>query len=253
MTSYVISHTQCPACAKIGNDTSKDNLVTYSDGGEHCFCCGYHKNGNSLTAYVRRGILEEPPKVVLPEDIELSYPSQALDWLRQYEITHNVLVTNKVMWSGERQLLVFPYYHNHQLKAWQGRYFGTNKNHPKWITYGKIQDFEYYLGQPTNICILVEDIISAIKLSKCQQTLPLFGSFINSRKLLALRKHCSHIVFWLDPDKQKESIQFLQTASLFFEKVSVILADKDPKDFTYNQIGEIFDAKSIDNYFKTSP
>lgn len=108
------------------------------------------------------------------------------------------------MWSQKRQLLIFPYYINNVLKAWQGRYFGPNINHPKWITYGNIQDFEYYIGKQTQICIIVEDIISAIKVSKCQQALPIFGSHLSTKKLLTIRNKCSEIVIWLDPDKQKK-------------------------------------------------
>ncbi len=250
MTAYVIKHTQCPECAKWGRDNSKDNLAIYSDGGEHCFGCGFHVFPDKIKAYINKQIEVPHHSVFLPEDVEPSYPKEALDWVLQYEITHNILLTHKVMWSEERKLLVFPYYINNQLKAWQGRYFGTNKHHPKWITYGKIQEFEYYLGRPTSICIAVEDIISAIKLSKYQQALPIFGSHISTSKLLNIRKKCDEIIIWLDPDKQKESIIFQEIASLYFKKASVIIADKDPKEYTYTQIGEIFDAKSLDYYYK---
>lgn len=248
MTTYVIKHSQCPACAKLGNDTSKDNLALYSDGGEHCFGCGYHVFPNKINAYLNRNVPEIQHSVVLPEDIEFSYPAHALSWIESFGITYNQLTLHKVCWSEQRQLLVFPYYINNQLKAWQGRYFGPSKHHPKWITYGKIHDFEYPLGRRTNTIILVEDIISAIKVSKCQQALPIFGSFISKQKLLTIRKSCDTIVIWLDPDKQKESITFANTASLYFKQASVILAEKDPKEYDYKTIGEIFDAKSIDHY-----
>jgi archaellum biogenesis ATPase FlaH len=37
---------QCPKCVEKGGDKSKDNLANYSDGGEHCFSCGYHVHGD---------------------------------------------------------------------------------------------------------------------------------------------------------------------------------------------------------------
>ena len=37
---------QCPKCVEKGGDKSKDNLANYSDGGKHCFSCGYHVHGD---------------------------------------------------------------------------------------------------------------------------------------------------------------------------------------------------------------
>jgi len=37
---------QCPKCVEKGGDKSKDNLANYSDGGKHCFSCGYHIHGD---------------------------------------------------------------------------------------------------------------------------------------------------------------------------------------------------------------
>lgn len=42
----LIKKEQCPACAKNGGDTSKDNLAVYDDGGKYCFACGYTEYGN---------------------------------------------------------------------------------------------------------------------------------------------------------------------------------------------------------------
>jgi len=41
----VLRHEQCPQCAANGNDNSRDNMAVYSDGGKHCFACGYHVHG----------------------------------------------------------------------------------------------------------------------------------------------------------------------------------------------------------------
>jgi len=41
---------QCPKCVEKGGDRSKDNLANYSDGGKHCFSCGYHVHGDE--AYI---------------------------------------------------------------------------------------------------------------------------------------------------------------------------------------------------------
>ena len=38
---YVTHREQCPSCAKEGGDSSKNNLIVYSNGGKHCFACDY--------------------------------------------------------------------------------------------------------------------------------------------------------------------------------------------------------------------
>ena len=38
----VVGRSQCPKCL----DSNQDNLITYSDGGQHCHACGYHKSGS---------------------------------------------------------------------------------------------------------------------------------------------------------------------------------------------------------------
>ena len=38
----LVKKEQCPNCAKLGKDKSKDNLAVYSDGQTHCYACGEH-------------------------------------------------------------------------------------------------------------------------------------------------------------------------------------------------------------------
>lgn len=43
--SSVVGRAQCPRC----QDSGHDNLIAYDDGGQHCFSCGYHRNGSTTT------------------------------------------------------------------------------------------------------------------------------------------------------------------------------------------------------------
>lgn len=45
-----LTRSQCPMCAEAGNDTSKDNLVTYANGTKHCHACGYHDSSQYIEA-----------------------------------------------------------------------------------------------------------------------------------------------------------------------------------------------------------
>ena len=43
--STVTGKEPCPDCRENGGDTAGDNLARYSDGGAHCFACGYNEPG----------------------------------------------------------------------------------------------------------------------------------------------------------------------------------------------------------------
>jgi len=77
---------QCPKCVEKGGDKSKDNLANYSDGGKHCFSCGYHVHGDE--AYIPN---EEDE--VLDDIKEMSVESK--ERIKQG-------TTHKVTWRGIR-------------------------------------------------------------------------------------------------------------------------------------------------------
>jgi hypothetical protein len=251
---YVLRHERCPGCAKLGRDTKGDNLAVYSDGHTHCFGCGYHTHGDAITTYKNKqqAIEVKHPTVNLPEDVEYSYPIQALNWMKQYGFNRNNLLGHNILWSESTQLLIFPYYHNGLLFAWQGRYFGPKTDHPKWLTYGKVHEYDYILNPENERIILVEDIVSAIKLSRYESVLPLFGSYISAKRLGQLSRFYPTIIIWLDPDKQKEALQFQKIALQYCANVYVVIADKDPKELEYKQLEEILASKSPIRSSKTS-
>lgn len=49
-STFVNQREQCPKCASKGLDNSKDNLAVYSNGGRHCFSCGFTITGTASAA-----------------------------------------------------------------------------------------------------------------------------------------------------------------------------------------------------------
>lgn len=78
---------QCPKCVEKGGDKSKDNLANYSDGGKHCFSCGYHVHGDE------NYVPNEEEEEVLDDIKEMSEDSKK----RIKEGT-----THKLTWRGIR-------------------------------------------------------------------------------------------------------------------------------------------------------
>ena len=142
--SIVVKQTQCPKCAKLGNDTSKDNLAIYSDGHEYCFSCGYYTSPNKIKVFKESYKEITKYTVYLPEDSTTDYPHKALAWIEQYELTKNDLVAHNCVWSERKQRLIFPIYDSSGLLAYQGRYFGEDKAAPKWLGYGDLKKYLPY-------------------------------------------------------------------------------------------------------------
>ena len=105
MANAVISKSACPQCRKNGGDTAGDNLVNYSDGGSHCFACGYNVRG-STGKYGDKGIT--PPMPSMPLNL------MEITSLKGGLITNATLLKYEVFQLEENgkptYVAVYPYY-----------------------------------------------------------------------------------------------------------------------------------------------
>jgi len=241
--SHVIRKEACPACRKLGHDKSGDNLAVYSDGHTYCFRCGNGTGRKSITTSTK----QNSTTIVLPSDVTTELPIEARDWLRQYQLARLDLLKNHVMWSDKWSRIVFPYFNENELLAWQGRYIPCGKNQveingkapAKWFSQGKIHEIIHPINIKHRHATLVEDIISAIKISHVCGAIPIFGSSVSTKQILRLKTILDTLTIWLDPDMRSKSIKLAQTCNILGIKTNVIFSDKDPKDHTYEKIYEI--------------
>lgn len=239
--SHVLLHKACPACRENGKDRSGNNLAVYSDGHSFCFACGFHSNGSKVTKirnnFNQRIVL--PEEVNLPRDITEDLPQTCLNWLRSYELTSWEIQNSGAVWSPFRELLIFPIkrQRENQTLGWIGRYFGKEAK-PKWIIKGKIkEEIIFPLGIEklvlTNTVVFVEDLISAIKLSRYTVAVPIFGAVIQPYHLLKAKAlGAKKVLLWLDPDKQKETLQFATKYRMLGLPLFPIFTENDPKEHT---------------------
>lgn len=242
MNSFLLRTEQCPICAREGKDRSRNNLAVYSDG--HTFCYGGHgllENGSVIKSFVNKELSCQitQHQVTLPTDCDTSYPDRAIRWIAKYELDRNDLLSHNVLWSESNQRLIFPIYDSeYGVIAWQGRWFGEGDK-VKWFGRGNLSHCFNIMGSGSSI-VLVEDVVSSIKLAKLTTTMPLYGSFISKDRWVRLRKlGFTNVSLFLDPDKRKESIQFSRMGQLYGFNVRNISADKDPKEISYTQLKEI--------------
>lgn len=233
--SHVIRKEHCPECRKIGADRSGDNLAVYSDGHSYCYRCGYHSNRTRITNSTTKSI---PSSIILPADVTTELPYEARQWLNKYELTRLDISRNHVMWSEKYSRIVFPYFNEAELLAWQGRYVGEDKTKTKWFSQGKIHEIVHPLQVNQRKAILVEDIVSAIKVSKICGAIPIFGSSVSTKQILRLKSIVDEVWFWLDPDMRGKSLKLAHISNTLGLTAHTIFSDKDPKEHTIDFIAD---------------
>lgn len=259
MTSFV-KHEACPVC------NSRDNVGVWSDGHKYCFGCGWGipaYKGMSVEALKQQMRSQEQKNghsIFLPLDYSLDIAPQAIAWLKKYEISDKEIRLFKLGYSHDRHYLVFPVFDSYgNLLLWQGRYFGPNAEHPRYFTSGYPEKVYYIMGpegrlhdgdnrvRSANFLVLTEDVVSGIKVSRQYPAMPLFGSQVTLDRIRKLSDRFTSLVIWLDRDKLKDSVKARIKALPFFEHVSVVVVDGDPKDYDDISIRSIISRSQADD------
>ena len=236
-----IIFTPCPACRKKGNDRAGDNLANYPDGSKYCFRCGYYQHSNSVTKF------KEPvqlPKITLPHDVSTSYTSNILDWIQSFQLSKTDLLHNGALWSDSINRLIFPFWIDGELKGWQARSIKKNEK-IKWLTKGNIKDLNIIYSGGRSVTkwsretrlFLVEDIISAIKVSKANNkilAMPLFG--VNFKPLQLLKLNFKEYIIFLDENMHVHSIKKARQMNHYGIHCTTVLSKCDPKRYTYEEL-----------------
>jgi len=233
--SYVIRKEQCPACRKLGNDKSMDNLAVYSDGHSYCFRCGFGTGRN----YFTQTVAKPESAVILPADITTEFPAEAKRYLGKYSISRLDIQQHHIMWSEKWSRVIFPYFDDTGLIAWQGRYLGEDAKKAKWFSQGKIHEIIHPIKVTQREACLVEDILSAIRVSSICGAIPIFGSSISTKQWLRLRTVVDRVYLFLDPDMRIKSVKMMSVGNLVGIDTHVIFSDKDPKDHSHEELTDI--------------
>lgn len=183
--------------------------------------------------------------VTLPQDCQLYIENAAAkEWLDKYGISNSMRVDFDVTWSPAMQAVIFPLYDQKgEVFAYLSRNFVVGK--PKWTTTGSPHACP--LIYPTSklgfegTCVVVEDVVSAIKVSEMVDTMPLMGTHLNHDRAVVLTSLYRNIVIWLDNDAIKQAmghVRLLQQVAPGVE-VYVLQTTGDPKDHSLEEIYDL--------------
>lgn len=246
-TRTTVKHrTACPMCRKNGGDRSGDNLIVYSDDSAHCFACQYHEMGPAAKVAKIKAIREKDEAgttdkgVPLPEDAVTIFTGPPRNWLMQYGITSEEILKHRFVWSESRQLLIYPVYEDDEIVFWCGRNFANSGK--KYHTEGRLTHhlpiiFNVSAENPTTEIVIVEDIVSAIKVSRVCDAMAIFSGGITLKPAARLSTLYERLIIWGDADKQRENMRKRANyQSLYKYGTGCILTKNDPKAYSVEDI-----------------
>lgn len=227
---------ECPRCVTNGRDSRRDNLGVYSDGGAHCFSCGYHVYPKY---YKPKPVELNVNKSKLPGDFQREIPKQAWEWLLSYglPISYWFPFTG---YSPKEERLVFTVGGESSMAFSIGRYVGERigKEAPrKWHTWGDSHKHTEVIGNEGNCVVVVEDLISAHKVGQVNTCIPLFGTNFHNCHYYYLIQSNKPVILWLDKDQELNvKRKALQVESVINNPVKVVVSEKDPKELSFDTI-----------------
>ena len=233
--SRVLSVSRCPKCAERGRDKKANNLAEYENG-YHCFSCGYNKPKRTISRYNEL----KTPKVYDGIICEKKLLPAHLKWLLGYGLTdkemENFSYAYKRFVKGYAipcNLLVFINTESY----WLGRNFGDVG--VRYLSSGEKPLIKY--GTNPDAVVFVEDVISAIKVSRVATAIPMLGAKIPVQWLEQVRDY-NRVVIWGDYDKKIDNIYAARKASeVLGKQVQSVITEKDPK---------VYDTLQINNYLQ---
>lgn len=206
-----------------------------------CHNCGQSQfifiENNQRVKQVVKDSLAAEKALQLPEDLTEDFPKEALLFLYKYNLTTDEITNNGLLWSRKLNRLVFPIYHEGKMIYWQAR--DVSGEHFKWLTPKGVKKPLHTVPSQNGRCdavIIVEDIISAIKVSRIADVICLFGTFLSKEaRLEASNYEIIHI--WLDNDAQDKAKKMQEQIELMHTNCQVIVTPHDPKTYTTEEIG----------------
>jgi hypothetical protein len=237
-----VKYVPCPKCRDKGRDNRGDNCAVYSDGSSHCFSCGFHQFPKHYTPPTKKEI-RSGSESMLPTDFSREVPARAWQWLLQWGLPYSYW-QDKVGWSEKDQRLVFTEpgfsigrWIPDELALAAGIERGRTPR--KWFVWGNCHQSPIVRGSYSEAkeIALVEDCVSAHKVSQVAPCISLYGTSFFSGLFPCLRHIKLPVVLWLDKDQEGTMARKAASLSMLTGLgVRYVVTNDDPKALTLEQI-----------------
>jgi len=192
---------------------------------------------------IDRGVPENQvqEKLELPAGFTRIIPASGLAWLYRYGITDGDIEQFGIGYSSVLDRVVLPVYSSSgELLYWQGRNVGeVTPTNPKYVNVRAKRDDVRFVNMPwqTNEVVLVEDILSGIRVGHVVDCIGLLYAYIPDNLVWQLSLQGKRVFLFLDPDKNNYCLKKVQRYRGFGLDVLMIRVDQDPKYYTEDEIG----------------
>lgn len=227
--SHFLHNTACPKCRSNGSDVAGDNLGVYSDNHKICWKCGYYEPGDKVQEFSNQQKQIVNSKGLVYPDI-VPFSKECLDYLKSFNLTHEEIYSNL---NG----------HEDGYSFFDNKFFTVRRLHkePKALSHGDIVGNEpvFRATASSNTIVLVEDILSAIKVSRVIDSCALLKNQIHDILIYRLANIYDNCYLWLDPDMYEHMTKkLLPRIKPYFKECKVIMSEKDPKIHSTKEIKE---------------
>ena len=184
-------------------------------------------------------------KVTLPHGMTKHIPAVGLAWLYKYGIEDADIDYYGIGYSTTLNRVVLPVYgEDGTLLYYQARNLGAiTERSPKYMNVkarGR-QDIYFKVTPPerkTDKVVIVEDILSGIRVGKIKDSYGLLNAYIPDDLIFLLAKVYPLIVLWLDPDKWDRMLKRTKRFRSLGLNVKMVRVNQDPKFYTDDEIGQ---------------
>ena len=182
-------------------------------------------------------------KLELPNDFTNDIPLNGRLWLYAGGIAESIWKEYNLGYSKSMDRVVLPVYNREGNLIWYQCRALHKGQKPKYIQPSLPRENVLFrsIERPTDDkgVVVVEDILSAIRVGKHIQTYSLLGTKITNAQATRIGQ-VDRVRIWLDPDKagRKGSYNIRKTLGLITE-VTTISTTKDPKELSDQEIEEI--------------
>lgn len=231
------SRTKCFDCG------AGRGLAEYEDG---TFCHACHTKTKSRSLIKQEKAVKKELKVPMWDGTDQEWPREAFNWLIKYA-DNGQLTFDKVFWSDEYKRIVFP------SPCGKAAWMRSVNEQPKWLFVGDKDAVFCYEKYPRNlpncpievyqsnaIC-LVEDVVSAIKVSEVMDSMALGGTVLKDNIYSYIGNNGYQKVYiFLDGDGagRKGAEQIRKKLALLCDTV-IIRSNRDPKEHMIDEIKEL--------------
>ena len=229
-----LHHEPCPDCG------SRDNLARYDDGSAFCFGCKYTEPRNKIPEKEK---INANDTLSFRSTTPREYPSHVVQWFSKYGLDIAECLGRGIVYEFRRNQVIFPFTSEEgELCCYQARNFDSRRaSQAKYYNVGaKEEAFPLYKSSSNSAgrsAVLTEDALSAIKVARQFDAMPLLGVTISAKKLARLKAHgYEKIIVWLDRDKWREANNIADMCKWIGMSAKTVLTDLDPKEYSNDEI-----------------